>query len=90
MVHVYVYIIYVHVHVHVQFSLIDLWLRTDVTASWSKLAAALDEAGEEAAAGKIKEQYLGIPASSPIPPAVVAATGAAGVGRAGAGLGQDW
>ena len=49
-----------------QFSLVELWLRTDIHASWSKLAAALDEAGEDVAAGRVKEEYLGVPASTPI------------------------
>jgi hypothetical protein len=47
-----------------------------VTASWAKLAAALDEAELDKAAGRIKEQYLGIPSTSPVPPEVIAAASA--------------
>ena len=42
-----------------KFSLIDHWLRTDVDASWEKLASALDEANEIICAGHIRRQYLG-------------------------------
>jgi hypothetical protein len=59
-----------------KFDLFGLWLRTDVTASWAKLAAALDEAELDKAAGRIKEQYLGIPSTSPVPPEVIAAASA--------------
>lgn len=45
---------------HCKFSLYDLWLRTDLDASWSKLAKALSEAGEEKCADWIREKYLGI------------------------------
>ena len=47
-----------------------------MTASWAKLAAALDEAELGEAAGRIKEQYLGIPSTSPVPPEVIAAASA--------------
>ena len=42
-----------------KFSLIDHWLRTDLEASWRKLASALDEAGELASANRIRAKYLG-------------------------------
>lgn len=45
-----------------------------MNASWSKLAAALDEVGEDTAAGRIKEQYLGLPATSPVTPGAVLAS----------------
>ena len=41
-----------------KFSLIDHWLRTDVDASWEKLASALDEANQDICAGQIRRQYL--------------------------------
>ena len=40
-----------------KFSLIDHWLRTDLEASWRKLASALDEAGEHTSANKIRAKY---------------------------------
>ena len=40
-----------------KFSLIDHWLRTDLEASWRKLASALDEAGEHTSANRIRAQY---------------------------------
>ena len=42
-----------------KFSLIDHWLRTDLEASWRKLASALDEAGEHTSANRIRAKYLG-------------------------------
>ena len=45
---------------HCKFNLYDLWLRTDLDASWSKLARALSEAGETKAAATVREKYLGI------------------------------
>ena len=42
-----------------KFSLIDHWLRTDLEASWRKLASALDEAGEHTSADRIRAKYLG-------------------------------
>ena len=54
-----------------QFSLIGVWLRTDVNASWGALALALEQAGETVAAGRVKEEQLGIPASAPVPPSAL-------------------
>jgi hypothetical protein len=48
-------------------ALIDVWLRTDLAASWGKLVLALEEAGETTIAGRIKEERLGILASAPVP-----------------------
>jgi len=42
-----------------KFSLTDHWLRSDLEASWRKLASALDEAGEHTSANKIRSKYLG-------------------------------
>ena len=50
---------------YIQISLVDVWLRTDLEASWGKLALALTEAEEITAAGRVKEEFLGVPASSP-------------------------
>ena len=55
------------VYIFGQISLIDVWLRTDLAASWGKLVLALEEAGETIIAGRIKEEWLGILASAPVP-----------------------
>ena len=55
------------VYIFGQISLIDVWLRTDLAASWGKLVLALEEAGETIIAGRIKQEWLGILASAPVP-----------------------
>ena len=42
-----------------KFSLIDHWLRTDLEASWTKLASALDEVGEHTSAKHIRTKHFG-------------------------------
>ena len=56
---------------YIQISLVDVWLRTDLEASWGKLALALTEAEETTAAGRVKEEFLGILASAPVPPSAL-------------------
>ena len=38
-------------------ALLDLWLRTDVDASWEKLIGALEDMSEETTVKKIRENY---------------------------------
>ena len=38
--------------------LVDHWLRTDIRATWEKLAQALETLGENGAASEIREKYI--------------------------------
>ena len=42
-----------------------------MNASWGALALALEQVGETVAAGRVKEEQLGIPASAPVPPSAL-------------------
>ena len=45
---------------HCKLNMLDLWLRGDVDASWSKLVGALAESNHSFIADRIREKYLGI------------------------------
>ena len=45
---------------HCKLNMLDLWLRGDVDASWSKLVGALAESNHSFIADRIQEKYLGI------------------------------
>ena len=45
---------------HCKLNMLDLWLRGDVEASWSKLVGALAESNHSFIADRIREKYLGI------------------------------
>lgn len=45
---------------HCKLSMLDVWLRGDIYASWNKMVGALDENGHSFVADRIRAKYLGI------------------------------
>ena len=45
---------------HCKLSMLDVWLRGDIYASWNKMVGALDENGHSFVADRIRAKYMGI------------------------------